>query len=137
MEQQQAEPPKENRQSTESGSLSILSPFDEKEEWNKISAIIESFGDDIGKDIKDSTTPNNCERDAPNNTIGETPSESRNVSYYPDRNVLRIQPFHSIPAPLPPVEYPTVRRKRKAEAVGEWLRSIKLDKHEASFIDNG
>ena len=54
---------KENRQSTESGggSLSILSPFDEKEEWNKISAIIESFGDDIGKDIKDSTTPNNCE----------------------------------------------------------------------------
>ena len=61
VEQQQAEPPKENRQSTESGSLSILSPFDEKEEWNKISAIIESFGDDIGKDIKDSTTPNNCE----------------------------------------------------------------------------
>ena len=49
-------------QSTESGgSLSILSPFDEKEEWNKISAIIESFGDDIGKDIKDSSTPNNCE----------------------------------------------------------------------------
>ena len=69
VEQQQAEPPKENRQSTESGSLSILSPFDEKEEWNKISAIIESFGDDIGKDIKDSTTPNNCELDATNNTV--------------------------------------------------------------------
>ena len=69
VEQQQAEPPMENRQSTESGSLSILSPFDEKEEWNKISAIIESFGDDIGKDIKDSTTPNNCELDATNNTV--------------------------------------------------------------------
>ena len=54
---------KENRESTteSGGSLSILSPFDEKEEWNKISAIIDSFGDDIGKDVKDSTTPNNCE----------------------------------------------------------------------------
>ena len=58
--QEEEEATKENRHSTESGSLSILSPFDEKEEWNKISAIIESFGDDIGKDIKDSTTPNNC-----------------------------------------------------------------------------
>jgi hypothetical protein len=38
----------------------ILSPFDEKEEWNKISKIIDSFGADIGTDIKKSTTPNNC-----------------------------------------------------------------------------
>jgi hypothetical protein len=49
-----------NRNSSES-QLSILSPFDEKEEWNKISQIIDSFGDDIGKVVtKDSTTPNNC-----------------------------------------------------------------------------
>ena len=119
VEKLQAEPPKENRQSTESGSLSILSPFDEKEEWNKISAIIESFGDDIGKDIKDSTTPNNCELNT-------------NIQCK-----MRLQGLVSIPAPLPPVEYPTVRRKRKAEAVGEWLRAIKMDKHEASFIDHG
>ena len=50
---------------------------------------------------------------------------------------MRLKGLVSVPAPLPPVEYPTVRRKRKAEAVGEWLRAIKLDKHEASFIDNG
>jgi hypothetical protein len=41
-------------------SAAILSPFDEKEEWNKISKIIDSFGADIGSDIKKSTTPNNC-----------------------------------------------------------------------------
>ena len=42
-------------------SLSILSPFDETEEWNKISQIIDSFGADIGTNVKESTTPNNCE----------------------------------------------------------------------------
>lgn len=41
-------------------SLAILSPFDEKEEWHKISKIIDSFGTDIGTDVKDSTTPHNC-----------------------------------------------------------------------------
>ena len=49
----------QNRLST--GSIEkILSPFDEKEEWNKISKIIDSFGADIGSDIKKSTTPHNC-----------------------------------------------------------------------------
>ena len=43
-----------------SESLSILSPFDEKEEWHKISEILNSFGSNIGKDVKASTTPNNC-----------------------------------------------------------------------------
>ena len=45
--------------------------------------------------------------------------------------------IHSILAPLPPVEYPTVKRKRKADAVAEWLRSMGLDKYEGSFVDNG
>ncbi len=35
--------------------------FDEKAEWTKISEIIDSFGVDIGADVKESTTPNNCE----------------------------------------------------------------------------
>ena len=39
---------------------SILAPFDEKEEWHKISKIIDSFGADIGTSVKASTTPNNC-----------------------------------------------------------------------------
>ena len=43
----------------------------------------------------------------------------------------------SILAPLPPVEYPTVKRKRKADAVAEWLRAMGLDKYEGSFVDNG
>ncbi len=53
----------EKRHSADSsqGNLSILSPFDEKEEWNKISKIIDSFGDDIRTDIKESITPKNCE----------------------------------------------------------------------------
>ena len=46
--------------SAASESLSILSPFDEKEEWHKISEILNSFGSNIGKDVKASTTPNNC-----------------------------------------------------------------------------
>ena len=54
-----------NRLSTgsETQNLSILSPFDEKEEWHKISEIINSFGATIGTDaavVKESTTPNNC-----------------------------------------------------------------------------
>ena len=35
------------------------------------------------------------------------------------------------------VEYPTVRRKKKADAVAEWLRSVGLERHEVRFIDNG
>ena len=46
--------------SAASESLSILSPFDEKEEWHKISEILNSFGSNIGKDVKESTTPHNC-----------------------------------------------------------------------------
>ena len=34
--------------------------FDEKEEWNKISKIIDSFGADIGASAKASITPHNC-----------------------------------------------------------------------------
>ena len=30
-----------------------------------------------------------------------------------------------------------MKRKKKADAVAEWLRSMGLDKHEASFVDNG
>ena len=41
--------------SAASESLSILSPFDEKEEWHKISEILNSFGSNIGKDVKAST----------------------------------------------------------------------------------
>ena len=47
---------------SESQNLSILSPFDEKEEWHKISEIINSFGANIGTDVKESTTPNNCKQ---------------------------------------------------------------------------
>ena len=35
------------------------------------------------------------------------------------------------------VEYPTVRRKKKADAVAEWLRSVGLERHEGRFFDNG
>jgi len=51
-----------SRGSDKSQSLSILSPFDEQEEWSKISQIINSFGADIGKQTegsKEATTPNN------------------------------------------------------------------------------
>ena len=44
---------------------------------------------------------------------------------------------YSFLAPLPPVEYPTVKRKRKADAVVEWLRSMGLAKYEGRIIDNG
>ena len=47
--------------SGDSGSnLVILSPFDEQEEWQKITKIIDSFGTDIGTAVKSSATPNNC-----------------------------------------------------------------------------
>ena len=49
--------PSQTQQST---GKSMWSPFDEKEEWNKISKIIDSFGADIGASVKASTTPNNC-----------------------------------------------------------------------------
>jgi len=51
-----------SRGSDKSQSLSILSPFDEQEEWSKISQIINSFGEDIGKQTengKEANTPNN------------------------------------------------------------------------------
>ena len=54
---------------SESQNLSILSPFDEKEEWHKISEIINSFGANIGTDVKESTTPNNCKQLLPNTTF--------------------------------------------------------------------
>ena len=64
----EAEPPStgpaQQQQQQQQQSLAILSPFDEKEEWHKISKIIDSFGTDIGTDVKDSTTPNNCESKA-------------------------------------------------------------------------
>lgn len=44
--------------------LAILSPFDEQEEWHKISEILNSFGTNLGADVKESTTPNNCMWDA-------------------------------------------------------------------------
>jgi hypothetical protein len=47
-------------QSQQPAGKSVFSPFDEKEEWNKISKIIDSFGADIGASVKTSTTPNNC-----------------------------------------------------------------------------
>lgn len=46
--------------SSESQNLAILSPFDEQEEWHKISEILNSFGTNLGADVKESTTPNNC-----------------------------------------------------------------------------
>ena len=52
-----------SQSSDKSQSLSILSPFDEQEEWSKISQIIDSFGADIGKQTessgRDALTPNN------------------------------------------------------------------------------
>ena len=54
-----------NRHSTgsESQNLSILSPFDEQEEWHKISEILNSFGTNLGANVvKESTTPNNCKK---------------------------------------------------------------------------
>jgi len=50
----------------------ILSPFDEKEEWNKITKIIDSFGVDIGNAVKKSTTPNNCNTEKGNIYILDT-----------------------------------------------------------------
>ena len=47
-------------QPQQSSGKSVWSPFDEKEEWNKISQIIDSFGSDIGANVKTSITPNNC-----------------------------------------------------------------------------
>ncbi len=43
-----------------SSSCVLASPFDEKEEWNKISQIIDSFGADIG-DAKATESPDQCQ----------------------------------------------------------------------------
>ena len=61
-----------NRYSTgsESQNLSILSPFDEQEEWHKISEILNSFGTNLGSSVKESTTPNNCKYKALKISLG-------------------------------------------------------------------
>ena len=49
-------------ESEKSESVPILSPFNEQEEWSKISQILNSFGADIGSQTeggKDASTPNN------------------------------------------------------------------------------
>ena len=56
---------KESNVESPQNSQSLMSPFDEQEEWSKISKILNSFGADIGQETdadgkeKEATTPNN------------------------------------------------------------------------------
>ena len=62
-ESDESESSRVSQSSDKSQSLSILSPFDEQEEWSKISLIIDSFGANIGKQTEVGketiSTPNN------------------------------------------------------------------------------
>ena len=80
-----------------SQSLSILSPFDEQEEWSKISQIINSFGADIGKQTEE---------------VGrEGRGEGREQC--------------STPHNSPVYEYPTLKRREKlSSSLQEWLRCV-------------
>ena len=84
-----------SRGSEASQSLSILSPFDEHEEWSKISQIINSFGADIGK-------------------ATEAKSQDKPVE---------VKEQCSTPHNSPVYEYPTLKRREKlTSSVQEWLR---------------
>jgi hypothetical protein len=80
-----------------SQSLSILSPFDEQEEWSKISQIINSFGADIGKATE--------------------PEGGR------ERKADGAREQCSTPHNSPVYEYPTLKRREKLSgSLEEWLR---------------
>ncbi|KAG8221866.1 hypothetical protein J437_LFUL003242 [Ladona fulva] len=90
-------------------SLSILSPFDEQEEWNKISEIMASFGTRL---VRESVFVNELEKDF-QSLLGLSRSEPRTA-----------------PAPLSPTApVPT--------SVGQWLESIGLQEYEGLFFFHG
>ena len=97
--------------SDKSQSLSILSPFDEQEEWSKISQIIDSFGADIGR-----------QQLTPSATAGSV-----------------VGGEISTPNNSPVYDYPTLKRRDRpvATTVPEWLRSINMEKYVIHFEANG
>ena len=95
-----------------SQSLSILSPFDEHEEWSKISQIINSFGADIGKQTE--------------------ASQGRRGS-----NAAKLEQCNT-PHNSPVYEYPTLKRREKlTSSLQEWLRYISMEKYLTNFETSG
>ena len=93
-DEENSETNRASKGSETSQSLSILSPFDEVEEWSKISQIINSFGADIGKQ-----TDSSQERVVDGKEQCSTPHNS------------------------PVYEYPTLKRREKlTSSIQEWLR---------------
>ena len=94
-EEESSETNRASRGSEASQSLSILSPFDEQEEWSKISQIINSFGADIGKQTDSSE----------------------------ERQAVDGKEQCSTPHNSPVYEYPTLKRREKlTSSIQEWLR---------------
>ena len=94
-EEESSETNRASRGSEASQSLSILSPFDEQEEWSKISQIINSFGADIGKQTDSSQ----------------------------ERQAVDGKEQCSTPHNSPVYEYPTLKRREKlTSSIQEWLR---------------
>ena len=76
-----------------------MSPFDEHEEWSKISQIINSFGADIGKATEAATQD----------------------------KAVKGKEQCSTPHNSPVYEYPTLKRREKlTSSVQEWLRWVFL-----------
>lgn len=103
----------ESQPEVDKSGLSIFSPFDEKEEWKKISLIIDQFGSDIGQDIKESTTPQN----SPN---VELPTEKRKEG---QSGLGRTR----LGGPIVAV----------SSSLSDWLRVNGLEKFEKNFMDHG
>ena len=107
--EESSEPNRGSRGSEAGQSLAMLSPFDEQEEWSKISQIINSFGADIGKQTEAAR-----ERKVDGKEQCNTPHNS------------------------PVYEYPTLKRREKlASSVQEWLRYISMEKYLNNFESSG
>ncbi|XP_059079558.1 uncharacterized protein LOC131877787 [Tigriopus californicus] len=97
--------------------LSIFSPFDEKEEWKKISLIIDQFGSDIGQDIKASTTPHN----SPNTELPT--GRRRGGQSGPGTGLGRARLGGKIVG--------------VSSSLSDWLRVNGLEEFEKNFMDHG
>ncbi|XP_046394168.1 uncharacterized protein LOC124161944 isoform X2 [Ischnura elegans] len=108
----------EDEDGTGRGSLSILSPFDEQEEWNKISEIMASFGTGL---VRESVFVEELEKEF-QSRLGLSRSESRASA-----TAASTAPPVAPPSPTAPV--PT--------SIGQWLESIGLPEYEKMFVFHG
>lgn len=124
----------------------ILSPFDEQEEWAKISEIMASFGTDLGKDVTaDSSSLSNRKRRTQQNRNDGGRSNSiagftLSVSSGSDSNRSKHRPVRGSLVGIKSLDSPLDYQNRSLSPQSQlvnWLYDNELEHLEKLLVDNG